>query len=233
MSSSKNEPPSPKPFDRPGVADYERRRYRGLDQRLVDRRERCLLSRAFARLRARAPEAWAGPNGPLILDAPCGYGRFTSLILGEGARLVSADLALPMVERTLEGRGRVRHLGGAVADLRGGLPFKPASFDYVFSMRLFHHLHSPEHRRAVLREFARVASGGVVMSYYRFRGLHALQRRLRRFLTGARREIRMVPGETFEREAADAGFTIDRVYPLFRGLHAQHIVVLRRMPPER
>ena len=71
------------------------------------------------------------------------------------------------------------------------------------------------------------------MSYYRFRGLHALQRRLRRFLTGARREIRMVPGETFEREAADAGFTVDRVYPLFRGLHAQHIVVLRRMPPER
>ncbi len=231
MSSSKNEPPSPKPFDRPGVADYERRRYRGLDQWLVDRRERRLLSRAFACLRAQAPGTWDGPNGPLILDAPCGYGRFTGLITGEGARLVSADLALPMVERALAKRDGVRHLGGTVADLRGGLPFKPAAFDYVFSMRLFHHLHASEDRRAVLREFARVAPGGVVMSFYRFRGIHALQRRIRRWLTRARREIRMVPGETLEREAADAGFAVERVYPLFRGIHAQHIVVLRRMQP--
>lgn len=228
MSSSKNKAPSPKPFDRPGVADYERRRYRGLDQRLVDRRERRLLRRAFARLRALDSDVWAGPNSPLILDAPCGYGRFSDLILGEGARLVSTDLARPMVERALEKRNSVNHLGGASADLRGGLPFKPAAFDYVFSMRLFHHLHASEDRRAVLAEFARVASGGVIMSFYRFRGLHALQRRLRRFLTHARREIKMVPRETFEHEAADAGFVVDKVYPLFRGIHAQHIVVLRR-----
>ena len=85
-----------------------------------------------------------------------------------------------------------------------------------------------EDRRAVLAEFARVASGGVVMSFYRFRGLHALQRRLRRLFKPSHRDIRMVAGETFEREAAEAGFVIDRIYPLFRGIHAQHIVVLRR-----
>ena len=228
MSSSTNRALSPNTFDRAGVADYEKRRYRGLDQRLVDRRERCLLRRAFARLRALDPKAWAGPNSPLILDAPCGYGRFTDLILGEGTRLVSADLAHPMVERALEIRDSVHHLGGTAADLRGGLPFKPAAFDYVFSMRLFHHLHASEDRIAVLREFARVASGGVVMSFYRFRGLHALQRRLRRLFKPRYRDIKMVAGETFEREAADAGFVVDNVYPLFRGLHAQHIVVLRR-----
>ncbi len=228
MSSSKNKAPEPKPFDRPGVADYERRRYRGLDQIIVDRRERRLLRRAFARLRSLDPGAWAGPNGPLILDAPCGYGRFTSLILGEGARLVSADLALPMVERALEGRDPMHHLGGATADLRGGLPFKPAAFSCVFSMRLFHHLHASEDRRAVLAEFARVTSGVVVMSFYRFRGLHAFQRRLRRLFKPSHRDIKMVAGETFAREAADAGFVIDKVYPLFRGIHAQHIAVLRR-----
>ncbi len=228
MSSSKNRTPSSKPFDRPGVADYERRRYRGLDQKLVDRRERRLLRRAFARLRDLDPDAWAVGDGPLILDAPCGYGRFTGLILGEGARLVSADLARPMVERALEGRDGARHIGGATADLRGGLPFKPAAFGYVFSMRLFHHLHASEDRRAVLAEFARVASGGVVMSFYRFRGLHAFQRRLRRLFKPSHRDIKMVAGETFALEAADAGFVIDKIYPLFRGLHAQHIVVLRR-----
>lgn len=228
MSSSKNRTPTRKPFDRPGVADYERRRYRGLDQRLVDRRERRLLRRAFARLRALDPDTWAAAAGPLVLDAPCGYGRFTGLILGEGARLVSADLARPMVERALEERDRVRHIGGAAADLRGGLPFKPAAFDYVFSMRLFHHLHASEDRRAVLREFARVASGGVVMSFYRLRGVHALQRRLRRLFKPSHRDIRMMPEAAFEREAADAGFVLDGIYPLFRGIHAQHIVILRR-----
>jgi len=227
MSFLKNEAPSLKSFDRPGVADYERRRYRGLDQKLVDRRERLLLRRAFARLRALNPHAWSGPECPLILDAPCGYGRFTDLILGEGARLVSADLAHSMVERALENRGSAHHIGGATADLRGSLPFKPAAFGYVFSMRLFHHLHVPEDRLAVLREFARVASGGVVMSFYRFRGLHAVQRRFRRLFKPSHRDIKMVERETFEREAADAGLVIDRIYPLFRGLHAQHIVVLR------
>jgi hypothetical protein len=38
----------------------------------------------------------------------------------------------------------------------------------------------------------------------------------------------MVPGATFEKEAAEAGFTIERVVPLFRGIHAQHIAVLKK-----
>ncbi len=38
----------------------------------------------------------------------------------------------------------------------------------------------------------------------------------------------MMAEETFEREAAEAGFVVDRIYPLFRGIHAQHIVILRR-----
>jgi SAM-dependent methyltransferase len=228
MSSSKIKVPSSKPFDRPGVADYERRRYRGLDQRLVDRREQRLLARAFARLRELDGDAWTGPSGPLVLDAPCGYGRFSGLVLEEGARLVSADLAGSMVARALERRRSGRHVGGIVSDLRGALAFKPGAFDYVLSMRLFHHLHAAEDREAVLREFARVASRGVVMSFYRFRGLHALQRRLRRLFKPSHRDIKMVAGETFEREASAAGLVVDRVYPLFRGIHAQHIVVLRR-----
>ena len=230
MSSSKPKPSPPKPFDRAGVADYERRRYRGLDQRIVDHQERRLLRRAFIRLRALDPDAWVAPRGPLVLDAPCGYGRFTKLILGEGARLVSCDLARPMVERALEGRDRAHHLGGAVADLRGGLPFKDGAFACVFSLRLFHHLHASEDRRAVLREFARVASAGAILSFYRFRGLHALQRRLRRFFKPRRRDIRMLTAETFAREAAEAGLIVERIFPLFRGIHAQHIVVLKKGP---
>jgi len=38
----------------------------------------------------------------------------------------------------------------------------------------------------------------------------------------------MVPKKTFEKEAASAGFRVERVVPLFRGVHAQHIVVLKK-----
>ena len=217
MSSSAN-----KPFDRAGVADYEKRRYRGLDQRLVDRRERAILRRLLATAAGRSAGA------PLVLDAPCGYGRFTGLILDAGARVVSADLARAMVGRAMENASGPNRIGGVVADFRRGLPFKPGSFDYVFSMRLFHHLHAEEDRRAVLGEFSRVAKSGAILSFYRVRGIHVLQRRIRRWIRRARREIKMVPGAAFEREVREAGFAIERVVPLFRGVHAQHILLLKK-----
>jgi SAM-dependent methyltransferase len=216
MSSSAN-----KPFDRSGVADYEKRRYRGLDQKLVDRREKHILRRLFGKIRIPGRTV-------LILDAPCGYGRFTELILGEGARLVSSDLAFPMVERAVNGNRDPRRLGGVVSDFRRGLPFKAEAFDYVFSMRLFHHLHEAADRKAVLDEFARTAKSGAILSFYRVRGIHAFQRKLRRLIRRNRREIKMVPGETFEKEVREAGFVIERVAPLFRGIHAQHILLLKK-----
>lgn len=222
-------------FGREGVADYERRRYRGLDQRLVDGRERRILRRFFRRLTSERPS-------PLVLDTPCGYGRFSGLVLEAGASLVSADLSQSMVARTL-GRlpassgpesgtrigGEARRLAaGVVADLKGGLPFKTGSFDYILSVRFFHHLERAEDRKAVLAGFARVASQGAVVSFYQATPVHALQRRLRRALGKGKYEVRMIsPGE-FELEAEAAGWHVIEVIPLFRGLHAQRIALLMK-----
>ena len=223
MSSSTN-----KTFDRPGVADYEKRRYRGLDQRLVDTREKHILRRILRGLKKKGGPAWEREGAALILDAPCGYGRFSRLLLGAGVRLVSSDLAFPMVERAVENRESRRHIGGVTADFRRGLPFKSGAFEYVFSMRLFHHLHVGEDREAVLQEFARIAKEGVLLSFYRVKGLHVLQRKLRRFFRRTQRTIKMVPEKTFAKEAASAGLRVERVVPLFRGIHAQHIAVLKK-----
>ena len=220
-------PSANKPFDRTGVADYEKRRYRGLDQRLVDRRERAILRRLLRNVGNEKP-AGSAPVRPLVLDAPCGYGRFTGLLLDAGVKLVSSDLAKAMVERALENKSDPKHVGGVVSDFRRGLPFRTEAFHYVFSMRLFHHLHEPDDRKAVLREFARTAKSGAILSFYKVRGIHAFQRRIRRLLKKARREIKMIPGATFEQEIREAGFTVERVIPLFRGVHAQHIVLLKK-----
>ena len=221
MSSSTNES-----FDREGVIDYERRRYRGLDQRLVDLREKRILRRILRRIAREGGKP--GRPAPLVLDAPCGYGRFSGLILGQGARLVSADLSRSMVERALQKKRGAGYLGGTVADVRGRLPFREGSFDHVVSMRLFHHLREEADRRSVLREFARVAERGVILSFYRASGIHVLQRRVRGLFKKTQRRIRMLPGRTFEKEAAAAGFTVVRVIPLFRGVHAQHVAVLKK-----
>jgi len=214
-------------FTREGVRDYEKRRYRGLDQRIVHAREMRLLKKAFGRInRERAAEsaghAWGGDRR--VLDLPCGYGRFTAFLTGFGRNVVNSDLSLEMVRRAGEASGAP----GAVANAMAGLPFKDGSFETVFSIRFFHHLHDPASRAAVLSEFSRVASGWAVVSYYRLSGLHAAQRRLRRRFGKSRTNIKMLePGE-FEKEAAAAGFEIAAVRPLFRGVHAYHLALLRK-----
>ena len=234
MSSSTN-----RTFRRDEVRDYERRRYRGLDQRLVDRRERRITRRLLAAALSKAERS--GPRGeaqvspPLVLDVPCGYGRLAGLVLDERARLVAADLSLHMVERALQnlgGRGSSeQRAAGVVADLTKGLPFRGGAFDAALVMRLFHHLHRSEDRRAVLAELARVSRGPVVLSFYRMNRLHVLQRKLRKVLKGKAYEIRMITGRMFREEVEAAGLWVIRVVPLFRGLHAQHIALLEIRQP--
>lgn len=220
MSSSAN-----RPFQKHEVEDYERRRYRGLDQRLVDVRER----RIVRRLLEEARKEGAGERPGLVLDAPCGYGRFSDLVQGLGFRLVSSDLSFHMVNRA-----RVRDENhppalGAVADLEKGLPFKSASFAVVLSMRFFHHLHESQDRANILGEFARVSSRWAVLSYYELNRLHRLQRKIRRGLKGSKTRIRMVRRAEFSRELEKAGFKVVRKSPLLWGVHAQKVMLLEKV----
>jgi SAM-dependent methyltransferase len=214
-------------FTRDGVRDYEKRRYRGLDQRIVHAREMRLLKKAFRRIdRDRAADAaghaWGGERR--VLDLPCGYGRFTPFLAGRAMSVFNSDLSLEMVRRAGEASGAP----GAVANAVAGLPFREGSFETVFSIRFFHHLHDPAARAAVLSEFSRVASGWAVVSFYRLSGLHAAQRRLRRRFGKSRTNIKMIEPGQFEKEAEAAGFEIAAVRPLFRGVHAYHLALLKK-----
>jgi SAM-dependent methyltransferase len=117
---------------------------------------------------------------------------------------------------------------GIVCNFVSGLPFKPGVFELVLSMRLFHHLHEPEERRSVLREFSRAAAGWVILSYYQANALHRLQRVLRRAVKRSRTRIRMINRREFQKEVRGAGFEIVRIFPLFRGIHGHHIALLKK-----
>ncbi len=214
-------------FTRDGVRDYEKRRYRGLDQRIVHAREMRLLKKAFGLIdtgRAAESTGHAWGEERRVLDLPCGYGRFTAFLSGLGRTVVNSDLSLEMVRRAGEASGAP----GAVANAVAGLPFREGSFETVFSIRFFHHLHDPAARAIVLSEFHRVTSGWAVVSFYRLSGLHAAQRRLRRRFGKSRTNIKMIEPGQFEKEAQAAGFEVAAVRPLLRVVHAYHLALLRK-----
>ncbi|MCJ7586301.1 MAG: class I SAM-dependent methyltransferase [Candidatus Aminicenantes bacterium] len=215
MSSSANVP-----FRKHEVEDYERRRYRGLDQKIVHGREMRILRRFFRRI---------GPGPERILDVPCGYGRFSGLCLGQGLALSGADLSFHMVRRALDASPEPARHSGAVADLKTGLPFKDGAFEVIFSMRFFHHVHDPDDRRRILAEFGRVSGRWAIVSFYRMNGLHGLQRLIRRRLFGKKTKINMVSWSEFKRDLEAAGFAVRKKKALIAGIHAQHILLLEKV----
>jgi len=205
-------------FDPGGVESYARTRYRKADQRFVHRRERRILQRILCRMEGRG----------LVLDVPCGYGRFSGLLLEQGFRVVGCDLSHSMVTKTLtlNPPGEVR-LRGVVGDAVRGLPFQGASFLGVICVRLFHHLHDTGDWEAALRELARLSRDFVIVSYYRRNALHAAQRRIRRWLKPSQAFIRMVSRAKFLESVDNAGMEVVCETPLLMGLHAQRFVLLR------
>lgn len=208
------------PFQRHEVEDYERKRYRGWDQRLVDWRERKMLEKILDRI---------GTTSDLILDIPCGYGRFSGPISRCGGQLVSSDLSFHMVKRSRERGGAFGPHHGVVADAKKGLPFQKRAFSVLLSMRFFHHLHSREDREFILREFAAVSSQWIILSFYRRTFFHRVQRALRRRVKKTKTRISMIPTEILRAEANRAGLRVVGIYPLIRGLHAQHLVLLKKI----
>jgi len=135
-----------------------------------------------------------------------------------------------MVERANESASKqsASITGGAVADAASGLPFKEAVFSLVFSMRFFHHVHRSEDRRKILDEYCRVTSGWAVLSYYQSNALHKIQRTFRRKIKKTPTRIKMISKQEFQEEAEGSGFEVVSVFPLFRGLHSQHITLLKK-----
>ncbi len=206
-------------FDELQVRDYEKKRYRGWDQRLVDWREKKIIKKILEKL---------GKELNLILDLPCGFGRFSKLFLKRGLSLVSSDLSFSMVKRTKnKSEGNEDHFF-VVGDVKKGIPFKDGAFEAVFCIRFFHHLHEREERDLILREFNRVSTRWLILSYYRWNFFHSIQRKLRRKLKRSKTEIKMLSPFELESEVESSGFHIIQTFPLFKRIHSQEIALLEK-----
>jgi SAM-dependent methyltransferase len=190
------------------VREYERRRYRSIDQRLMSHLE----WRTVARLLDRA-----GVGGATILDVPCGYGRFTGRLAERGGLPLVADVSVHMVARTR--RGLSPAVPGAAVDVLA-LPFADASVDGALVMRLLHHLPDSERRQA-LGEVARVIRKWAVFSAYTVAPLHRLMRRIQG------RPPKEASPSVLGEQVASAGLEIVESRAVLPYLHAQRIFLVR------
>ena len=201
------------------VENYRTTRYKGIDQQIVNKRETKILEKILVSLSDRSVS---------ILDVPCGYGRFSELLLRKSLNLTSADISLPMVmaARKYSVASSSNH-HFLVGDIRN-LPLKDNTFDYVITIRLLQHMLNSSIRRQVLRELHRVAKKMVILSFYRYNFLHSIERWIRCQIKNVDKRISMLSLDDFRKELNSTGFVVLRLFPVLRYFHAHTIALLQK-----
>ncbi len=199
---------------RQDVQDYQRQRYRSVDQALVNWREQHIVEALLKRCQLQ---------GGSVLDVPCGYGRFTALFARLSMTVTGADVSDAMVHLARDNQvpsGRGRWLAADICHL----PFADGMFDCAFSIRLLHHRYSHDVRVRMLRELARVSRRFVVISFYLATPLHTLARSWR----GTRGRLSMMTAAQFHDLVQQSQLHILQQRALCRFCHAQTFAVLAK-----
>lgn len=120
-----------------------------------------------------------------VVDLPCGTGRFWALLAEEKERVIHvADNSQDMIDVGMAHRPKeiTRRIKSATCCSAFATGFPDNFVDSVFCFRLLHHIGKREDRVNMLKEFARISSGTVIVSLWvdgNYRGWRE-QRRLRR-----------------------------------------------------
>lgn len=175
------------------------------------------------------------PN--LVLDLPCGAGRFWPMLCEQPNRVIfaadnSADmLATARAAQAPEVVARVNSFRTSAF----AIDLSANAVDCIFCIRLLHHIESAEHRLAILREFHRVSRDTVIVSLWVDGNYKAWKRRrleARRAAQGraAQNQNRfVVPRKTLEDEFRQAGFAVLGHLDFLPGYAMWRTYVLRKV----
>jgi len=104
----------------------------------------------------------------LVLDLPCGAGRFWPLLLEDRKRqIIAADYSANMLEVAQESQSRL--MDDRVSCLQTSafsIDLPEAAVDSIFCMRLLHHIGKAADRMVLLKEFHRVTRDTVIISLW-------------------------------------------------------------------
>ena len=145
-------------YDQPHAQRYLNKHRHGLARRLSHWREEQVNRRALA----------MADDPDLVLDLPCGAGRFWRVLCERPNRVIMAAdnskdmLATALAEQPPEIVARVHGFQTSAFAIDLGAN----AVDCIFCIRLLHHIQSGEHRLAILREFHRVSRDTLIVSLW-------------------------------------------------------------------
>lgn len=115
---------------------------------------------SFSRDRFFSITGWSPSelSGRKVLDVGCGAGRFAEIALAAGAEVTAMDLS-QAVEACKANLGSSPHLEVVQASIYE-MPFRPASFDLVYSIGVIQH--TPDPKRSVMEICRMVKPGGQI-----------------------------------------------------------------------
>lgn len=117
-------------------------------------------------------ELFASLGGLRVLEVGCGAGRFTEVLLGEGAFVLSTDLSSAVDANALNFPPSKSHVI-AQADVRR-LPLEGGQFDIVLALGMVQHTPDPEETMRGLVKHVR-PGGWLVLDHYEKRLVHRLR----------------------------------------------------------
>jgi SAM-dependent methyltransferase len=213
-------------YDQQHAQHYLEKHQDGIARRLSNWRDQNLARRALQ---------LAG-DPAVVLDLPCGAGRFWPLLAErEDRRILAADNSAEMIATARRAQSpeivaRVRTFQTSAFDI----DLDDQTVDCIFCMRLLHHVADPAHRLAMLREFHRVSRDTVIVSLWVDGNLKAWrrrrleERRARRDGTQANQNRFIVARSSIEAEFRQAGFSILGHHDFLPGYAMWRVYTLRK-----
>jgi len=171
----------------------------------------------------------AGEPG-LVLDLPCGAGRFWPVLAERGNRVIlAADPSQQILDHCVahhpvEVLQRVRTFQSSVFAI--GLPEN--AVDCIFCTQLFQHVSDSQHRLVLLREFHRVSRDTVIVSLWMDGKVMAWHRRRQALASGQDSQRVLFSKAQVEGEFRQAGFEIVGHRDFFPGYAMRRLYVLRK-----
>lgn len=213
-------------YDQSHAQEYLHKHQDGIARRLSHWRD--------VQLARRALKLAGEPN--LVLDLPCGAGRFWPMLCEQPNRVVLAadnSAAMLATARAAQPDKVVQriHLFQTSAF---AIDMGANAVDCIFCIRLLHHIEQPEHRLAILREFHRVSRDTVIVSLWVDGNYKAWKRRrleARRAAAGRPSHNKnrfIVAQEVIEQEFQQAGFQVTKHLDFLPGYAMWRTYVLRK-----
>lgn len=151
---------------------YDRERFSRLSGRVFNALEKYHMRRAFRQI----------PRNAIIMDLPCGTGRFAEVLLEEGFKVVGIDISAAMLEvarRKLQRFGE--HFKTRVADVRDLAKQERKCYDVALCARVL--MHFPlEEQITFLRSVAELTRGRVVFTQSLSTPYQRFRRRIKRLI---------------------------------------------------